>query len=146
MGTAIVRKPRKLAPLRLTEPPAPREHPLHRAIAHALAIELAPAGRVSANGVVWWSVDLAAYHGSMPQTHLVRGCIPGLPDIFLLHDGTAHFMEVKAQDGEMSWPQRTLAAAVIGAGGRIAVVRDASAAIACLDSWQIPRAKRINGL
>jgi len=146
MGTALPRKARKLAPLRLTEPPPVREHPLHRAIAHALAIELAPAGRVSADGVVWWSVDLAAYLGNMPYSHTSRGCVPGIPDVFILHKGRSHMMEIKAQDGQMSWPQRTLAAAVIGSGGRVAIASTVSAAIAALDEWQIPRARRINGL
>ena len=146
MGTALPRKPKRVAPLRLTEPPPVREHPLHKAIAHALTIELAPAGRISNHGVVWWSVDLASYMGSMPETHIDRGCIPGIPDIFVVHDGRSHMMEVKAADGLLSWPQRRLAAAVIRSGCRVAIVSTVTSALAALDEWAIPRARRINGL
>jgi len=139
--SAALRKSRP-KPFRLTEPPPTREHPLHRQIASLLALELAPAGRVTIDGVCWWSVDLASYLGGMPYSHIARGCIPGISDIFLLHQGRSHFFEVKAQDGEMSWPQRTLAAAVIGAGGRVAVVRNAADVIRCLDTWSVPRARR----
>jgi hypothetical protein len=135
------RTKRKPPPFRLVAPVV-REHPIHKAIAQVLALELAPAGRVSAEGVVWWSIDLASYMGGIPLTHLQRGCVAGIADIFLLHTGRSHFMEVKATDGEMSWPQRSLAAAIVGAGGRVAVVRNAIDACRCLDEWHIPRRHR----
>ena len=40
------------------------EHPLQRQIADALRLELAPPGKVSCDGVVWWSIDHASYAGA----------------------------------------------------------------------------------
>ena len=135
------RPKRKPPPFRLVAPVV-REHPIHKAIAQVLALELAPAGRVSIDGVVWFSIDLASYMGGIPHTHLERGCIPGIMDIFLLHAGRSHFAEVKATDGELSWPQRSLAAAVIASGGRVGIWRNAVDALRCLDEWRIPRKHR----
>jgi hypothetical protein len=53
------------------------EHPLQRPIADALRLEIAPPGKVSRDGVVWWSVG----QGLMQAPHLApasgghrRGC------------------------------------------------------------------------
>jgi hypothetical protein len=35
------------------------EHPLQRQVADALRLEIAPPGKVSRDGVAWWSVDHA---------------------------------------------------------------------------------------
>ncbi len=127
---------------RLT-PPVRREHPLQRLIADCLRLELGPPGRVSRAGVVWWATDIADYAGAAPGTRSARGIIPGVADMFVLHRGRAHFAEVKADDGRLSEEQELVAAAVLAAGGRVAVVRDAAEMLACLDEWAIPRAQRL---
>jgi hypothetical protein len=48
------------------------EHPLQRQIADALRFELAPPGKVSRDGVVWWSVDHASYAGTAPGARVGR--------------------------------------------------------------------------
>ena len=48
------------------------EHPLQRQIADALRLEIAPPGKVSRDGVVWWSVDHAAYAGTAPGARIGR--------------------------------------------------------------------------
>jgi hypothetical protein len=45
----------------MTHRPPVAEHPLQCQIADALRLEIAPPGKVSRDGVVWWSVDHAAY-------------------------------------------------------------------------------------
>lgn len=119
------------------------EHPLQRQIADALRIEIAPAGRVSTHGVVWWAVDAANYGGAVPGTRMARGLCAGVADLFLLHCGKAHFIEIKTDIGVLSDAQRSVCAAVIASGGQVGVVRDAAEVMACLDEWQIPRARRI---
>jgi hypothetical protein len=37
------------------------EHPLQRQIADALRLELAPPGKVSGHGVVWWSIEVVHF-------------------------------------------------------------------------------------
>jgi hypothetical protein len=77
--------------------PAP-EHPLQKQIADALRLEIAPPGKVSRDGVVWWSVDHASYAGTAPGARIGRGIIAGVPDLFVLFRGIAHMVEIKAQD------------------------------------------------
>jgi hypothetical protein len=129
-------------PFRLTGPIV-REHPLQTRISKVLTLEIAPAGKVSREGVVWWSVDHANYAGEVPGIRISRGIIAGIPDMFVLHVGRAYMIEVKAEDGQLNDPQRSVAAAVLAAGGRVGVVTDEWQTLACLDQWQIPRKRRV---
>jgi hypothetical protein len=124
-------------------PPVVREHPLQKQIADVLRIEIAPPGKVSRAGVVWWSIDHANYAGEVPGVRIGRGIIAGIPDTFLLYRGLAHLVEIKTDDGELSAAQQSVAAAVLVAGGRVGVARDATEVLACIDQWQIPRARRV---
>jgi hypothetical protein len=119
------------------------EHPLQRQIADALRLEIAPPGKVSRDGVVWWSVDHAAYAGTAPGTRVGRGVVAGVPDLFVLHRGIAHMIEIKTPAGELSDPQQSVMSAVLASGGRVGVVRDAEEMLGLLDAWGIPRARRL---
>ena len=134
------------APYRLVAPVVP-EHSLQRQICDVLRMEIAPPGKVSKAGVVWWSVDMAAYSGEVPGIRIGRGIIAGVPDVFVLHAGRSYMIEIKtdADDARLSDAQRSVCAAVLASGGRVGVVRDAGETLHCLDAWQIPRARRIRG-
>jgi hypothetical protein len=119
------------------------EHPLQRQIADALRLEIAPPGKVSGHGVVWWSVDHASYAGTAPGARIGRGIVAGVPDLFVLHRGIAHMVEVKTPAGELSDPQQSVMAAVLASGGRVGVVRNADEMLGLLDAWGIPRARRL---
>jgi hypothetical protein len=136
-GTAAARRP-----FRLTAPIV-REHSLQAQLAKLLTLELAPAGKVSRFGVVWWSIDHANYAGEVPGVRLDRGIIAGILDTFVLWCGIAHMIELKADDGELSDAQRSVTAAVLASGGRVGVARDATEMLACLDQWNIPRNHRV---
>lgn len=128
------------------EAPRVPEFALHEQIADAFRLELAPAGRISKDGVVFWSVDIAAYSGSAPGIRTRRGVVAGIPDMIVLYRGRAYFIEIKAEDGSVSPAQRDVAFAILACGSRYAVVRSAAEALACLDAWEIPHAKRIRGV
>lgn len=130
------------APFRLTAPIV-REHPLQKQIADVLRLEIAPPGKVSRHGVVWWCVDHANYAGEVPGIRVGRGIIAGVPDVLILHLGAAFMIEIKAEDGELSDAQRAVLCAVLAARGRVAVARDAGEVIETLDYWKIPRARRV---
>jgi hypothetical protein len=66
-----------------------------------------------------------------------------VPDLFVLHRGIAHMVEIKTEVGVLSDAQRAVAAAVLAAGGHVGVARNAEEALACLDAWGIPRARRL---
>jgi hypothetical protein len=132
----------KRPPFRLTAPIV-REHPIQKQVADVLRLEIAPPGKVSRFGVVWWSIDHANYAGEVPGVRVGRGIVAGIPDIFVLHRGIAHMVEIKAEDGELSDAQRSVAAAVLASGGHVGVARDAAEVLTCLDEWQIPRNRRV---
>jgi hypothetical protein len=134
-------------PFRLTQPvpdpvKQPREHQLHKQIADALRLEIAPPGRVSGWGVVWWSIDIADYGGLVPATRTWRGVIAGIPDIFVLWRGRAYLAEVKTPVGVLSPAQQSVMSAVLAGGGHCGVVTDADAMLRLLDFWHIPRSGR----
>ena len=128
---------------RLTAPIV-REHPIQKQIADVLRLEIAPPGKVSKAGVVWWSIDIADYGGSVPGVRIGRGIIAGIPDTFILWRGIAHLIEIKADDGELSDAQQSVMSAVLAAYGRVGVVRDATETLGCIDQWGVPRARRVS--
>jgi hypothetical protein len=67
---------------------------------------------VSRDGVVWWSVDHAAYAGAAPGARVGRGIVAGVPDLFVLFRCIAHMIEIKTPAGELLDPQQSVMAAV----------------------------------
>lgn len=124
--------------------PTIREHPLHRQIAHALSIEIAPAGRISRHCVMWFSVDASDYGGDVPGTRMARGMVAGIPDVFIIWLGQAHMIELKADDGIASPAQRSIIAGLIVGGTKVATARDAREVLAIVDAWGIPRARKLH--
>jgi hypothetical protein len=129
-------------PFRLEDLPPVREHPLQRTICGVLRLEIAPAGKVSRDGVCWWCVDHANYGGEIPGIRLGRGIIAGIPDLFLLWRGRAYFIEIKAVDGIVSAPQQAVMAAILAGGGHAGVACSDGDVLRLLDSWHIPRSGR----
>jgi hypothetical protein len=68
------------------------------------------------------------------SVRVVRGIVAGVPDLFVLHRGIAHVIEIKTEDGVRSDAQRSVAAAVLAAGRHVGVPRDADEARAFLDA------------
>ena len=127
---------------RLASPRVP-EAALHTQIASAFRLEIAPAGRVSPQGVCWFSIDIAAYSGVAPGLRTSRGVVAGIPDMVVLYEGRAYWIEVKAADGILSEAQRTVAVAILTADCGYGIARDMAEAIQLLDSWRIPRQHRV---
>jgi len=128
---------------KLRPPPPVREHPFHESVARVLTLEIARAGHVSRDGVVWWTVDAGVAEGALPGTALARGMISGVPDILIISAGQAFLIELKAADGEVRASQRSVLCAVLAAGGRVGVAASIEQVLACLDGWAIPRARRV---
>ena len=129
-------------PYRLTAPVV-QEHPLQAQMCQVLRLELAPSGKVSAHGVVWWAIDHANFAGEIPGIRVSRGIIAGIPDLFILYKGLAHHPEIKTDVGVMSDAQQSVCSAVLAAGGKVAVVCSVEQLLAAVDAWGIPRAHRV---
>lgn len=125
--------------------PVVREPILHRQIADALRYEIGAPGKVSPEGVTWYSVDMAAYAGKVPGLRTGRGCIAGVADINVIYKGMGHFIELKALDGRLSPAQCEMATTYYLVGARFGVARDIDETLELLDTWGIPRAYRVRG-
>jgi hypothetical protein len=110
----------------MTHRPPLTEHPLQRQIADALRLKIAPPGKVSGHGVVWWSVDHASYAGTAPGARVGRGIVAGVPDTFVLWLAGSC---VSGRDQDTHWriigPPQVVMATVLAGGGRVGVVRNA---------------------
>jgi len=135
-------RPPKRRPFKLKAPSIP-EHPLQAQLARVLTIEIAPPGRVSRNGVCWWAIDHANYAGEVPGIRMSRGIIAGVQHFFILYRGRAHHPEVKTDTGSLSDAQKSVCSAVLAAGGRVAVIRNAEDLLGALDEWKIPRERKL---
>lgn len=131
------RKPR----FRLTRPIV-LEHPLQTQITKLLAIEIAPPGMASAAGVLWYAIDHANYAGEVPGVRVGRGIISGIPDLYLLHRGNAHHIELKTVRGTLTDDQEVVGEAILDCGGKFGVARSAEEVLALIDEWRIPRHRR----
>lgn len=130
------------ATFRLTPPVVP-EHPLQKQIADCLKLEIAPAGKLSKFGAIWFSVDHANFAGEVPGVRIGRGIIAGIPDVFVLYRGRAYLIEIKSTNGSLSDAQSAVMAAAILAGVRCAVVDTVDDVLRALDEWQVPRKRRL---
>jgi hypothetical protein len=133
---------RKPARFKLSAPIV-REPVLHREVAQVLRLEIAAPGHVSREGVVWWSIDIAAYAGSVPGLRTARGVIAGIPDIVVLYVGRAFFVELKAQDGLLSPAQERVGTSILLADARYGVARSSHEVLVLLDGWEIPRRRAV---
>jgi hypothetical protein len=127
--------------LKLTEPAVP-EHAIQKVVAGVLRLEIGAEGKVSEQGVCWFSID----HAGPPELlgmRAGRGIPEGIFDMLVLYQGQANWLEIKSRDGTVSAPQRSMAATLLLSGCRIGVVRDEVEVLACLDAWGVPRRHRV---
>ena len=121
--------------------PVVSEHAEHRAIADVLRRDIAPEGRISDQGVVWFSIDVAMFFGAVPGAG--RGIVDGLPDLWFLWNGGAYLIELKRCDGRLSEAQKAFIAAGLCAAIHVGVASDVSQVLNLLDSWGVPRKRRV---
>jgi len=121
------------------------EHALQKQIADALRIELGPPGRVSPKRVTWFSIDHASYAGDAPGARIGRGIIKGIPDVLVLYDAGAFFIEIKTEspDSVLSEGQKNALVTIASVGCPPAVVVDVEGVLAALDKWGIPRRRAV---
>jgi hypothetical protein len=130
--------------LRLTDLKPEREHPMQTRVAGVLRLELAPAGKVSGWGVVWYAIDHAHYGGEVPGIRIGRGIVAGVPDLFILWRGRGYFIELKAKDGIVSAPQQAVMSAILAGGGHVGIACSEWDVLRLVDAWHIPRAGRVH--
>jgi hypothetical protein len=123
--------------------PVVPEHSIQRTLTKVLTLEIAPPGKLSKFGVVWFSVDHANYAGEVPGVRVGRGMIAGVPDTFFLYRGKCHLIELKSEDGALTDEQEAVIAAARLAGCDVAVCDKMEQVLRALDTWGVPRKRRL---
>jgi hypothetical protein len=134
---------REAAQYKLTMP-EPLELDLHRQIAEALTMEIAPARHISRHAVVWWASDISNSAMARPGARAAQGIGGGIPDLMFLYRGEIYFQEIKRlRAGVLSDMQAEFMAAARLAGAPSAICWDSESCLFNLDRWQIPRHRRL---
>jgi hypothetical protein len=90
---------------------------------------------------VWWTHIPLGGLRSKVEAAILRGLgtVGGCPDLLIVADGKAHFLELKAPHGRVSVEQHACHEALCAAGACVAVVYDIDAALERLGQWQLLR-------
>jgi len=113
------------------------EESLHVAVVDFLALAL-PA-------------DAVAFHvpnGELRNPAVARklarmGVVPGIPDLAVVHQGRALFLELKAGKGRLSPSQRAMHSRLEAAGASVATVKSLDEAADALTAWGVPLRARL---
>lgn len=88
---------------------------------------------------VWFAIPNGEKRSVTTGARLKRiGVKAGAPDLLIIYRGRAHFIELKAPDGELSNVQKSMAAAIIGAGGEFDLCRSLDTMVELCDAWEVP--------
>jgi hypothetical protein len=63
------------------------------------------------------------------------GVVPGVPDVFIVHNGRVFALELKAEGGRASDKQLACIAALREAGAFTCIAEGLDRALACLEAW-----------
>lgn len=138
--------------------PLAAEHEMQASWVGPLSALIAPPGRASPHGVVWWSVDIAdARNAVVGALRKRRGVISAIPDmVFHWPQGNVGYIEAKTATGALSRSgvvrrkrggnvrlldvlgQDELHANLDAAGVRVAVARSFEELLDTLRGWGVP--------
>lgn len=116
------------------------ERDLHRAVADYLSVALQPP--------TWWTT---IGHGAfLGEARLKRGAQmkraglkAGVPDILIVHEGRAYWIELKARKGRLSEAQEATVDALAAAGcAGVCLARNIADVAHALAAWGIPTRAR----
>jgi hypothetical protein len=69
------------------------------------------------------------------------GVVPGVPDVFIVHNGRCFAMELKAEGGRATDKQLECIAALREAGAFTCIAEGLDRALACLEAWGLLRGR-----
>lgn len=114
------------------------EQQLHQAVARYLDLAL-PADS-------WWTTIGHGWGKLGKATAGIGkscGIKAGVPDILILYNGTAHFLELKSGTGRLSKVQQAAADAIINTHAHWALCRSLNDVTFFLKAWSIPTRARV---
>jgi hypothetical protein len=92
------------------------------------------------SGVWWTHIPLGGLRSKI-EASILRdlGTTRGTPDLLIVADGKAHFLELKAPHGRVTPEQHACHEALCAAGACVAVAYDIDDAIERLEQWRLLR-------
>jgi hypothetical protein len=69
------------------------------------------------------------------------GVVPGVPDVFIVHNGRCFALELKAEGGRATDKQLACIAALREAGAFTCITEGLDRALACLEAWGLLRGR-----
>lgn len=131
------RTPRKRAPSS-----KPRGHPeqsLQQAVAAYLWTVLEPPTFFTSIGHGGFPLGGTREEARIKGARLKKsGLKPGVPDVLIVHNGRALFLELKTSKGVVSENQKTAHKWIVASGGLVAVCRSVDDVKGILDVWGVP--------
>jgi len=116
-----------------TRPRQDREGPVHRAILQLLDLTL-PRDAIYHHSPN--ELDIAGAEAARQIAKARKlGTKAGWPDIEIIWQGLAFFLEIKADKGRQSEAQREMQVALIRAGAKYEIARSVDDAMAALEKW-----------
>lgn len=90
---------------------------------------------------VWWCHLANGGWRSPIEAKILKalGVVAGAPDLLIVADGRAYFLELKAPRGRVSAAQRECHEALRAAGAAVAIADNIDEALELLQSWEILR-------
>lgn len=118
-----------------TRPRQDREGPVHRSILQLLDLSL-PGDAIYHHSPN--ELDMAGAEAAKQIAKARKlGTKAGWPDIEIIWQGRAYFLEIKAEKGRQAEAQRDMAAALIRAGACYEIARSVDDAMAALEKWGV---------
>lgn len=112
------------------------EEQLHKAVAKYLAAGLGPGS--------WFTTFPAGGGGKIRGGKLkAMGLKPGVPDVLIIHQGRAYWIELKAEGGRLNDKQKALHPLLSEVGCCVAVCRSLEDVEESLREWGIPSAANL---
>lgn len=107
------------------------EDTIQKTVAQHLALRSRP-------DIYWFHTPNGGSRNLLEAVKLkAMGVKPGVPDLFFLFGGVAHFLELKAKRGRLAATQVAAKEMIERAGGRWAVAKSIDEALAQLEEWGV---------
>jgi hypothetical protein len=106
------------------------EAEIHRAVIEHIELR-------GAAGLVYFHVPNAPRSAIAGRKLKDLGMRAGVSDLIMVHQGCVYALEIKAEGGHLSQPQRQFLADFQHAGGRTAVCRGLDEALSTLRKWRL---------
>jgi len=94
---------------------------------------------LSLQGIFYFSIPNEHYNISHGQRVTLQkmGLVSGMPDLCILHNGTAYFLEVKNETGKASKQQLIIHKALTDKGYKVVIVRSVEDVKTILTVWSV---------